>query len=740
MADFSRPPSEMLEQSLHKGYVGLHIEQGVPVLDRDLNLLHDLIASTVRLIVSRYIGDGISVGSEAFEIRSILAEPDMATPESANDFCILPGKSISDVCLVDGVEVRNFTRRTYRDQGDVPELTTPTREHGSIREDIVHLDVFLSTVDGSKDRDLLNGGDIGMQTSVRLRPSWTVRVVEGRTKPPAQVPPGHTYLPLALLRREPGNPEIEPGMIEDLRRPILALSDIERRLDRMNRLLMKPAFDADPLKQIEPMLGDVGTPVTLMGRNLNVHAGGGVKVPAGIPRVTPVTIETAGGSVTSDAPFALQEGGLIPTFQEGPIEVVADRKDDSSQPWIDLPITLTFEADVGHAATRSLQISNSGTGTLTISDREGFQPGPGLVLTTVPPSIKPNACANLEVTFTGVTGSTTVQAVHDVTSNDTKAKVTAGHNHRVTLTATTRLAPGTILLADRDAAGADGHSAGGVILVDPQTGKQARLSFGERVAAPSSVAIEASGTILVAREGSIVRINPLMGEQAILAYSDTLGRFHVGLAVEDDGQILVTHTGRRGHGRGELIRVHPDTGATTVLTSSKCDLAGVAVDVDGSILVVEQGMSPDKPRDLLRVDRRTGRSTVLTTFDPPCRPVGLAVEPGGGILVTDAVSADGTGRLIRVDPTMNKTVLSTGQFFRAPWGIAVDHGGSILVSDHEAFGHKGGVIRVHPQTGVQTKVSAGGMLVSPLMIVIVPQDERPIDSLAPAAYGALGAR
>jgi glucose/arabinose dehydrogenase len=138
-------------------------------------------------------------------------------------------------------------------------------------------------------------------------------------------------------------------------------------------------------------------------------------------------------------------------------------------------------------------------------------------------------------------------------------------------------------------------------------------------------------------------------------------------------------------------------------------------------------VSSDKPRDLLRIDRRSGLPTVLTTFDPPCRPVGLAVEPTGQILVTDAVSADGTGRVLRVDPTtMNKTVtvLSAGQFFRAPWGIAIDHNGSILVSDHEAFGHKGGVIRVHPQTGDQTKVSAGGMLVSPLMIALVPQNER----------------
>ncbi|GGT11715.1 SMP-30/gluconolactonase/LRE family protein [Nonomuraea spiralis] len=405
--------------------------------------------------------------------------------------------------------------------------------------------------------------------------------------------------------------------------------------------------------------------------------------------------------------------------------VVADHNAESRQPWIDLPTTLDFEVDVGQEARRSLQVVNRGTGTLTMGDGEGFQPGPGFVLSAVPKSIGPNACANLDVTFTGVPGPATVHAVYDATSNDTKAKTTPGHNHRVTLTAVARLAPGTILLADRDAARADGDCAGGVIRVDPTTGKQVRLLAGDHIAAPSGVAIEAAGTILIVREDALVRLDLMTGQHSVVASGDPLGRFHVGLVIEDDGQVLLTHTGRKGHGRGQLIRVRPDTGEKTVLTDSECDFAGVALEADGTILVVEQGMSPDRPRALLRVDRHTGQPTVLTTFDPPCRPVGLAVEPDGQILVTDAVSTDGTGRLIRFNPTTgNKTVVSTGQFFRSPWGIAVEPTGSILVSDHEAFGHKGGVIRVHPQTGEQTTVSAGGLLTSPLMITLVPHDGR----------------
>ncbi|MEU1390943.1 MULTISPECIES: hypothetical protein [unclassified Nonomuraea] len=326
----------------------------------------------MRSIVSNYVGDGISVGSKVFEIRSIRPEAEQPASESNNDFWILAGKSVSDTCLVGGVEVRNFTKLKYSSQ-KLPELTTPDREQGPIREDVVYPDVSMSTVDGSTDKDLLNRGDIGTQTSVRLRPSWVVRVAEGSLEPPAQALSGHTCFRWRC--------------------------------------------------------------------------------------------------------------------------------------W--------------------------------------------------------------------------------------------------------------------------------------------------------------------------------------------------------------------GHGKGQLIRVRPDTGEKTVLTESRCDFAGVAVEADGMILVVEPGMSPDKPRALLRVDRHTGQPTVLTTFDPPCRP-------DGQILLTDAVCAGGTGRLVRFNPTAgSKTVVSTGQFFRFSGGSPSNRR-SIPVSDHEAFGPQGRGDPCPSAGGEQATVSAGDLLASPLVIALVPHDERRI--------------
>ncbi|MEI9971362.1 MAG: hypothetical protein WDO73_04500 [Ignavibacteriota bacterium] len=69
MSDYSIPPLDLLTANRQKGYVGLHIQQGVPVLDRDLNLLQDLITATVRSVITRYIGNGAPANADGFGFR-----------------------------------------------------------------------------------------------------------------------------------------------------------------------------------------------------------------------------------------------------------------------------------------------------------------------------------------------------------------------------------------------------------------------------------------------------------------------------------------------------------------------------------------------------------------------------------------------------------------------------------------------------------------------------------------------
>jgi hypothetical protein len=325
MSDFSKPPEEVLADNISKGYVGLHIQQGVPILDRELNLLQDLIIATVRSIIIRYIGNGIPTGGQGFAIQAIPA---------ANDFRIHAGTPPPGTCLVGGIEVSISDDLNYGDQRGVPPLTTPTAAQPDPRTDTVYLDVFLITVDGTSDPALLNAGDIGIQTSVRLAPTWTVRVAENATTPP---PPasGHAHFPLARLVRGRNVAEVRATMITDLRQTRLTLGDVERRLSNIERLLVMPAFDSSP-NQFSPKVGGGGQNVTLRGRNLNLAPVqvlfGAIaatvtsvapsqvvaQVPAGASGAVKITIITTGGSAVSDDIFTVLGGGPPPVFAASP--------------------------------------------------------------------------------------------------------------------------------------------------------------------------------------------------------------------------------------------------------------------------------------------------------------------------------------------------------------------------------------------------------------------------------------
>jgi hypothetical protein len=318
MGDFSRTPIDVLTTNLQKGYVGLHVEQGVPILDRDLNLLNDLISATVRAVVSRYIGSGLVANMDAsvFAIQAIPAN---------NDFQISAGAAGAGALLVGGIEVtiKAPTPVKYSSQPGLPPLNTPGPTQPDPRTDVVFLDVWLVEVDGTLDTDLLNAADIGLQTSVRQKPIWAVRVAEGIPVPPPAT--GHTHYPLAQLVRPRGNNLIDATMITDLRKTILPLVEVEHRLLTLEQYVLLPAFDP-PGSQFVPPFGAPGTKVTLFGHNfdgpnLRVSFGGvlattmgtvtstqikDVVVPTMPAGQVPITVTTDFGSKASDDKFEVK--------------------------------------------------------------------------------------------------------------------------------------------------------------------------------------------------------------------------------------------------------------------------------------------------------------------------------------------------------------------------------------------------------------------------------------------------
>ncbi|MEU9671529.1 IPT/TIG domain-containing protein [Streptomyces bobili] len=318
MADYSVPPDEMLAAATApgRGYIGLHIEQGVPILDRDLNLLHDLIASTVRNVVARYIGDGTHANASGFLVSALPAG------QNSQDFQITAdGGHFPGTCLVDGILLTLPTAITYGSQLE-DHLTTPAAD----RTDVVFLDVTVVEEDFTANADLANEHDVGMQTSVRLKPVWRVRVAEGTSELPAAAA-GHARYPLALLLRTKGKATIEPHMIKDKRQSGLTLATMEQRLTVLERALLLPAFTG---AEFTPHSGAHGDPVAITGTNFDAApkvffreetatitsqsatditalVPTTISVPQGGTTNVHITVATSHGSVTSATEFRVTE-------------------------------------------------------------------------------------------------------------------------------------------------------------------------------------------------------------------------------------------------------------------------------------------------------------------------------------------------------------------------------------------------------------------------------------------------
>ncbi len=201
-------------------YVGVRLQQGVPVLDADLNEIADVHIHSFELLVRDVVGDGVPGKGQGFAITPI---------EVDNDFAIEAG-----VLMIGGWQIFSPIRMQYTqlprflDSNGVStgtDLTTPPGD----RTDIVYLDVWeqeTSASSGDYSDPRLVNANVGIETALRRERRWTVWVAENETdfKNLTLNQTGHKYYPLAKLYRS-DNARILPHMIVDLRRLGLTLAD-----------------------------------------------------------------------------------------------------------------------------------------------------------------------------------------------------------------------------------------------------------------------------------------------------------------------------------------------------------------------------------------------------------------------------------------------------------------------------------------------------------------------------------
>ena len=305
MGNFSR---NTFDQT--KGYVGVRLQQGVPLVDADWNELNDVIRHELYTALSMSLPDGIPAPLSGlfflfalptnFEVvasytRLFPLPPTVVLPPVDNDFYVFPGQALVNGRPLDvpsqSVEdaIRYSTQpwtdptRAAEDGVDViPLLTTPEAD----RTDLVYLDVWEREVDSTEDTDLINPV-IGVETCVRLKREITIRVAEDSTTVPS-APDGHAFMPLALLNRPAGEAALTgTGVIQDIR-PVL------NGLKGVREISFAPAF----------------VPITLFGTLPNwlfVAFPGGTGEPSGLSYAVKSASENASGIL----PLMIPQGARL---------------------------------------------------------------------------------------------------------------------------------------------------------------------------------------------------------------------------------------------------------------------------------------------------------------------------------------------------------------------------------------------------------------------------------------------
>ncbi len=157
--NFSNSKQDTFEAN--KGHVGVRLQQGVPLLDRDWNESEDIRRYAEVMLRKHYIGSGVP-DETGFKID--------ASDPPGSDFRIAGGR-----CLVDGVEVVNEPYDAsgnpvgfilYTQQQGVAPLGVPAAD----RTDTVYLDVWIEEVTSIQNEALKNANDVRMQTCAA--PTW----------------------------------------------------------------------------------------------------------------------------------------------------------------------------------------------------------------------------------------------------------------------------------------------------------------------------------------------------------------------------------------------------------------------------------------------------------------------------------------------------------------------------------------------------------------------------------------
>jgi hypothetical protein len=242
-----------------KQYIGIRLQQGVPLLDRDWNELEDIRRYFERSLGADYIGDG-SPATGGFQVTP----PAFSAP---NDVVISAGR-----LMAAGLNLWNPADLLFSEQGT--RQTLPVLAEAAVLTLYVQPDVLR--IDQTADPALANSQDVNIETCLRDKLTWQAAVIPTGNPLPAGA------VALAQLSLPANGGQVTASMITDLRRPLLNLgatidrvTALELQISRVEQGLNQAQLDIEAIKQdLGRLFWDVrlaqGSPQLLFGDSTSI--------------------------------------------------------------------------------------------------------------------------------------------------------------------------------------------------------------------------------------------------------------------------------------------------------------------------------------------------------------------------------------------------------------------------------------------------------------------------------------
>jgi len=280
------------------------------------------------------------------------------------------------------------------------------------------------------------------------------------------------------------------------------------------------------------------------------------------------------------------------------------------------------------------------------------------------------------------------------------------------------LAPGNILVTDSSG---NNPALSKVFVINPVTGAATELASAGFLLNPIGVAVRADGFAFVTNVGSelLVRIDPAAtGLTPVQVAIGALANMR-GIVMEPGGDSIVSSPST-----DEIVRIDSVTGTGSVVSGSGFIHfpSGLVREPSGDLVVLDT--STVFGTRILRIHPQDGSQEQITSSGMLSVPRDIEIDPTapGNFLVIDS----GARKVFRVDATIpyDSTNPGANQFlwaacpqFVSPRGIAVEPGGSVLVSDFTT--KKVYRIQQAPVPRVCTELATGSALLGPWDVTVV---------------------